>query len=216
MRNPDPYGTADADRYGPAYDHAGPTRAEDRGSSYGSGERGGGWGGSGRRRLFPRWVKLTLAVGLLLSAALGVVLGLRSSDHAAPALPAARESSYGEDRARVAITSFYRQGKFVTLELELTNLAPIGSDNTWSVNNAFADTGYDLSGIRLIDPVSGASYRTAEDGKGDCLCSKTVSLTINAGASTRVSATFPAPAAGVDTLTVDIPGVGSFRDVALG
>lgn len=188
--------------------------------AYGSSEPG--WRDSSRRptgraSLFPRWAKLALAAGLVLSAVLGVVLGLHSSHHSTPALPPARETSYGEDRARVAIVAFYRQDKFVTLELELTNLAPLGSDNTWSVNNAFAGTGsFDLSGIRLLDPVSGGSYRPAEDGKGDCLCTSTVSLTIQAGSSSRVSAQFPAPAASVKQMTVDIPGVGSFPNVKLG
>lgn len=206
---------------GDSYDRTGYTRADEGewpSRTPGPGGSGaGGWsGGPGRRApLFPRWAKLTLAVGLVLSAVLGVVLGLHSSSDSTPALPAARETSYGSDRARVAIVAFYRQDRFVTLELELTNLAPLGSDNSWSVNSAFADSGYDLSGLRLLDPVSGGSYRPAEDGKGDCICTSTISLTIEAGSSTRVSAQFPAPAANVKKMTINVPGVGSFPDVQL-
>ena len=198
-------------RTGEPYDRTGYTRPGDD-----AGWSSAGPGGGRRAPLLPRWAKVTLAVGLVLSAVLGVVLGLHSSQKSTPALPPARETSYGEDRARVQIVAFYRQDKFVTLELEITNLAPLGSDNSWSVNGAFAESGYDLSGIRLLDPVSGASYRPAEDGKGDCICTSTISLTIAAGSSSRVSAQFLAPATTVKKMTVNIPGVGSFPDVRLG
>jgi hypothetical protein len=103
------------------------------------------------------------------------------------------------------------------MDLALTNLAPLGSDDTWSVSNSFGDSsGYDLSGIRLLDPVGGTSIRPAEDAEGNCLCTKTVSLSIAPESTSRVSAQFPAPGPDVKTLTVDIPGVGSFRDVPLG
>jgi hypothetical protein len=188
------------------------------GSAYTRAESPGGGGGGGRAGLLPRWVKAVLAAAIVLSAVLGVVLGLHSSNgtSANAKLPPARDTSYGEDRARVAITSFVRQGKFVTLELELTNLAPLGTSSSWSVNNAFAESsGYDLSGIRLLDPTAGTSIRPAEDGAGDCICTNTISLTIAAGSSTRVSAQFPAPVATVKKLNIDIPGAGSFRDVPL-
>ena len=108
-------------------------------------------------------------------------------------------------------------GGFVTLELALTNLAPLGSNDNWSVNDAFGNgSSYDLSGIRLVDPVAGSSIRPAEDNAGDCLCTRTISLTIAAGSSSRVSAQFPAPAVTVKKLNVEVPGAGSFADVPLG
>ena len=187
-------------------------------SGYGrSGSGQSAYGGSpGRRPLLPLWAKVTLGVALALSAALGIVLGLRPADNASSALPPPRETSYGEDKARVAITSFVRSGKFVTLELELTNLAPLGSSDSWSVSNSFgSSSSYDLSGIRLLDPAAGTSYRPAEDAAGDCICSDTTGLSIVAGSSTRVSAQFPNPGPDVKKLTIDIPGAGSFRDVPL-
>lgn len=172
-----------------------------------------------QRRLVPTWARAAMATGLVLSAVVGAGLGLRSSSEgsASAALPPPRETSYGDDRARVAITGFTRQDRFVTLELELTNLAPAGSPyENWSVGTALgASSDFDLSGIRLLDPASGTSIRVAEDPDGECICTSTTGLSIYPQASTRVSAQFPAPQTSVEALTVDIPGAGSFRDVPL-
>jgi hypothetical protein len=202
----------------PNWQPTGYTRAEAQSPAYSPAYSSPPRPGGGRPTFLGRWAKVALAGALALSAVLGVGLGLHSSaSSTSTKLPPPRETSYGSDRARVTITSFTRQAKFVTLELELTNLAPLGSDSSWSVNNAFADSSnYDLSGIRLVDPDAGTSSRPAEDAKGDCICTSTISLTIAAGSSSRVSAQFPAPASSVKKLNVDIPGAGSFPDVPLG
>jgi hypothetical protein len=220
---------AAAERYGGSGDRTGYTSrlGDQPGGRAGYGGQAGygnrtGYGDSpgpgGRPPLLPRWGKAALGVALVLSAALGVVLGLRPADdeNGSAALPPPRETSYNSDRARVAITSFVRSGKFVTLELELTNLAPLGSDDTWSVSSSLGtSSSYDLSGIRLLDPAAGTVIRPAEDADGECICSDTTGLSIVAGSSTRVSAQFPAPGPDVKKLNIDIPGAGSFRDVRL-
>ncbi len=133
-------------------------------------------------------------------AVFAVLLGLVST----PLLAAPAPELSGEGQAvgtKVVITSIRREaGGTATLRFQLVN----GSDqkiSTYGVLGQFFTT--DL--VTLIDAANKKKYLVVKDAQGKCVCSELKQDAV-AGSRFNLFATFPAPPAGVEKITVVVPG----------
>ena len=73
---------------------------------------------------------------------------------------------------------------------------------------------WDLAGVELVDTVNGRVHRVARDESGRCVCSAPdPSLSLWAGDTVELSATFAAPPEDVESLNVRLPLAGTFTGV---
>ncbi len=123
---------------------------------------------------------------------------------------ATRTSDLGTGQVRGDVLTLRRSGELLTLEIQLTNL----DDGSLVSSSSFtANPGDDaVTGITLVDGRNKKRYLPAKDSAGRCLCSKAF-INLNEGGSTIVSATYAAPPADVTTLSVELPGFGTFADL---
>jgi hypothetical protein len=71
-------------------------------------------------------------------------------------------------------------------------------------------------GVTVIDTANGMMHRAAYDTAGNCACNVGLSgQFIGPGEAMVLTTAFAAPPEDVDTVTVQIPGAGSFDDVPL-
>jgi hypothetical protein len=127
---------------------------------------------------------------------------------------ASRTTSYDGDRVRIDVLSLRRSGELSVLQLRETYLGT----ESYNINNDLGSgaADYDLSGITLVDGENGKRYLTAHDSDDDCVCSRTIGVTIKPGSSYTLSATFAAPPSDVRTVDLAIPGLGTINDVPVG
>jgi hypothetical protein len=121
----------------------------------------------------------------------------------------------------------------MTVLFTVRNLA--GSGGNWQISTFFDDgssraplddEGAELSeqsssllafttdGVTVVDTANGMLHRAAYDTAGNCAC--TVDLSnhfVGPGEARVLTTSFAAPPEDVDTVTVQIPGAGSFADV---
>ncbi len=123
---------------------------------------------------------------------------------------ATRTSGLGGGQVRADVLTLRRSGDLLTLELQLTNL---DSGSRFSSQSFAVNPGDDaVTGITLVDGRNKKRYLPAKDSAGMCLCSKAI-INLSEGGSTVLSATYAAPPADVTTLSVELPGFGTFADV---
>ncbi len=119
-------------------------------------------------------------------------------------------SELGTGQARADVLTLRRSGDLLTLEIRLTNLESGGLVSAESFPANLGDNA--VTGITLVDGRNKKRYLPAKDSAGTCLCSK-ASINLAEGGSTIVSATYAAPPADVTTLSVELPGFGTFADL---
>jgi hypothetical protein len=169
-----------------------------------------------REPLLPKWGWAVAAVALVASIVAGAVLGVRA-DSSKPPLPvtalAPKTQALGSGvTAQAKLTLLAVRGKTIRLEADLKNLAPAGSNDSWSIGSKLgAGTGnYDVSGITLT--VDGLKVSPLQDADEDCECSST-SSSLEPQETNSVFAVYPAPKTLPKTVDVFIPGFGSWLDV---
>lgn len=141
-------------------------------------------------------------------------LDARSLEAPSATVTLSRTARIGEVPLRLDIALLRRAGRTVTLDLALRSTAARGSE-AFAIEGAFGATPfrYDLSGVYLLDPATGARLPVRRD-RG-CVCSATDGVDVAPGGSTILSASFPAPSPEADALDVVVPHFGAFRDVPL-
>lgn len=134
----------------------------------------------------------------------------KRADSTAGEVLATRASALGTGQVRADVLTLRRSGELLTLEIQLTNLdsGSLVSSQSFSVNPGDDS----VTGITLVDGRNKKRYLPAKDSAGRCLCSK-ASISLNEGGSTILSATYAGPPADVDTLSVELPGFGTFADL---
>ena len=126
---------------------------------------------------------------------------------------ASREGTLGKNQARADVITLRRAGELVNLEVVLTNV----SDGTLVAKDLFEAAPGDgaVTGITLIDGGASKRYLPAKDSAGNCLCSQPGLLVLQEQGSTVISATYAAPPDSTKALSVELPGFGTFTDLAL-
>ena len=165
-----------------------------------------------------------LTAGLALALAAVLVIDLRpgtaASSGSASRPPAERPAGPlataegTEPMTKAVLVELRRTGpKVVTARLRLS-LDRLARD-TWQPDLS-GDEGswYTAEGLRLVDEVNAQEYFPLMDGDGECLCSTDIE-SIGPGQSMFISAKFPAPPAGVDVVSLHVPGFQSFDGVPI-
>lgn len=135
---------------------------------------------------------------------------------------------------RFDVLTLVRQGRLVELTARITNLeaVPSQSDDSTSLSwgmDGLSDTsrskqlvavsgiGVAYSGTTLVDVAAKKRYLVAVDSRGTCLCTPELAhnYVVGPGESRTLNATYAAPPATTTTVTVDVPGIGSFADVPI-
>lgn len=81
-------------------------------------------------------------------------------------------------------------------------------------NTASDSTGDAADGLQLVDGKNAKVYLVASDGKGRCLCTRSLNnLFLDPGYPVLLSATFAAPPADVAAIQVRIPHFGTVKNV---
>ena len=126
---------------------------------------------------------------------------------------ASREGTLGRSQARADVITLRRAGELVNLEVVLTNV----SDGTLVAKDLFEATPGDgaVTGITLVDGVASKRYLPAKDSAGNCVCSEPGQVVLPSQGSTVISATYAAPPDSTELLSVELPGFGTFTDLAL-
>jgi hypothetical protein len=121
-----------------------------------------------------------------------------------------RTSQLGTGQVRADVLTLRRSGDLLTLEIQLTNL----DDGSLTSSSSFTASVQDnnVTGITLVDGRNKKRYLPAKDSAGTCLCSKAY-VSLDKGGSTILSAGYAGPPADVDTLSVELPGFGTFADL---
>ena len=127
---------------------------------------------------------------------------------AAPPAPVAAgpvASTDGEQPGiRIDVTELKRSsGDTVTLRLSLVN----GSSEGFSLADSLRlrGSGYNISGIYLLDPANKKKYQVIMGADDQCVCSSGVPYTLEAGKTINLWAKFPAPPADVAEIGVVVP-----------
>jgi hypothetical protein len=132
---------------------------------------------------------------------------------------ASSNTSDGEDRVRVTLTSLTRQRDLAVLNFTATVLK---TDKAlgWQVSDFFGDTGAPggtglaVNGVYLLDTKNNKRHLVATDSNGRCVCSSNLAATfVQTGQTVVLSATFAAPPGDVGSVHVHVPHAGTFRDV---
>lgn len=77
-------------------------------------------------------------------------------------------------------------------------------------------SGYNVSGIHLIDPAGRKKYLVVTDSQNKCVCSASVPIGLPPGQRLNLWAKFPAPPADVQKVSVILPHFIPMDDVPLG
>jgi hypothetical protein len=164
-----------------------------------------------REPLLPRWGWVVAALAVIASVVAGALLGLRADSKDTPVtLPPARTQTVdGDVTGQAKITLLAVRGQTLRLELDLKNLAPAGSTDSWSIGSKLGDGDYDLSGVTLT--IDGLTVRPRKDGN-DCDCTGQTT-SISPQGTLSVFAVYTAPKTLPKTADVYVPGFGSWLDV---
>ena len=147
------------------------------------------------------------------------------ADGALPEI-AARDTSDGKAKLRVAINQLHRDGTLLFLNLSLTNK---GGDDNYQIADFLDDgdtnglSGGDsglvldsVDGIYVTDQVHKKKYPAARDTEHKCLCSADLGNTfVGADQTVGLSTTFGAPPEDVKTVDVFVPHAGTFTGVPI-
>lgn len=129
-------------------------------------------------------------------------------------LPTGKKAPYshGGPVYVASVYGIYRQGDYARLALGLT-VAGEGSTSLTTrpvgllaAEHEHTESGYDDTGLTLVDPVAEKAYLVASDRRNRCLCS--YSPDVVAGVTTLATATFAAPPENVSTMDVVLPKFG--------
>ena len=133
---------------------------------------------------------------------------------------ATRTSSDKGTEVTLTLYPVLRDGATSHVNLELRSPAPEGksvqisgllSDGNYS---AIDTEGSAADGLQLVDGKNAKLYLVASDGKGQCLCSRSLSSSfLSESAPLLISATFAAPPADVTQVDVRIPAFGTVKNV---
>lgn len=128
--------------------------------------------------------------------------------------------NYAEDAQvplRVDVTSLRHNGDLVELEMVLT--VDTDEEVDFSPWNFMADetsSGYDISGVSLIDQGTSTAYFPAIDSSDVCVCSSDLNqVRLGARESTRLSATFGGLAPDTGQVDLHIPGFSPITGLAI-
>jgi hypothetical protein len=176
-----------------------------------------------------RSLKMTLPLSLLLPVAIALVIAnVRAQESSSPSAgnsPAKSETTTTKsesttqkadtewDGVRVELTSVTRgDGDTITIKFKYTNsgskAAKISELGQFGGDNMAAH-------IYYVDGKNKKKYLVVKDAEGNAVASTLRYLEIEAGASRGGWAKFPAPPAGVDKITVYLPGAPPFESVTI-
>ncbi len=126
-------------------------------------------------------------------------------------------------RMRLDVMELKRRGDLLQLTANLVNTEQDRSrDLRWQVASRFAGEYRDdltgtsgaFSGLVLTDIAAKKRYLVAADSANNCVCTVQLSSTfVGAGQSVELSATYAAPPTSTTKLDVEIPTLGTFRDL---
>ncbi|WP_248958051.1 serine/threonine-protein kinase [Sphaerisporangium perillae] len=176
----------------------------------GTGSAGTGSGGTrsamkrGWRRFGPPVAAAGVAVAV--TAAVLIVVLDRERTTAATGPVAVRDGQVDGDPIRVTIDGVQRRGTSVSVRwtIKLT-----GTGGNWYPRDLF---GNDVSGASLLDPPSGSKFSPARKNDA-CLCSAVPNQWYRPGDILSLYASYTGVPDGIETVSVDIPGLGLFPDL---
>lgn len=142
---------------------------------------------------------------------------------------ATRPTTAGDIALEIDLNGVTVSGEVMTVLFTARNLG----EERWQVSDYFDDgssraplvdgeeaeesdgrLAFTTDGVTVIDTANGLMHRTAYDTQGGCACSSNlVGTFVDQGAALVLTTSFAAPADDVETVTVTIPGAGSFDDV---
>jgi len=146
---------------------------------------------------------------------------------------ATRETTDGNVSIAIDLNSVSVSGKVMTVLFTARN---ISDDGRWQISDYFDDglysapldeagarseetdthNGSTTDGVAVVDNANGTMYRAAYDAAGNCACNVDLGgKFVPAGEGMVLTTLFAAPPEDVETVTVQIPGAGSFTDVPL-
>lgn len=146
---------------------------------------------------------------------------------------ATRETTAGQTPLAIDLNSVSASGEVMTVLFTVRNLS---DDGRWQISDYFDDglysaplddagarsdetsthNGSTTDGVAVVDNANGTMYRAAYDSAGNCACNVELgSKFVAAGEGMTLTTLFAAPPEDVETVTVQIPGAGSFTDVPL-
>lgn len=128
----------------------------------------------------------------------------RQTPAAGQAAPGPIASTDGEQPGiRVDVTELERSGDSVTLKFSLVNDSQ--GDFTLADTLRSVGSGYNISGVYLLDMANKKKYQVVMDAEQNCVCSSNVPYTVGPGQSVNLWAKFPAPPAEVTEVGVVVP-----------
>ncbi|HEX2805669.1 MAG TPA: hypothetical protein VHN80_05830 [Kineosporiaceae bacterium] len=162
-----------------------------------------------------------------------------ASDGAAAATPASEPAGAVLGRAAtsaqdvplsVALTQVRVLGQLLQVSFTVTNTTPPPDRGSgWQVNTFFSNGINDalapdfggpdstsIDGVYLLDPKNAKRYLVARDPNGLCACTgNTGAIFVKAGTPVTFTSTFKAPPPDVTTMTVVIPKLPPFENIAV-
>lgn len=138
-------------------------------------------------------------------------LALAQSPAAAPVAATEGESP----GSRIEVTELKR-GSGDTVMLRFTLINDAGEQLRLADLLGGVVSGYNVSGVHLIDPVGKKKYLVVTDSQNNCVCSSNLSHALPAGQRLNLWAKFPAPPADVRKVSLVFPHFIPTDDVPLG
>jgi hypothetical protein len=135
-----------------------------------------------------------------------------------------RNAGIDRQQATVTLNELKRAGNLVTLNFTVSGAVDLGSQSMQiaqtfddgQTNQSKQGTAFTTDGVFLVDNVNKKKFPVARDTDGLCVCSSELASTfVRQNQPVTLTATFAAPANGVDKLDVVVPRVGTFTDVPL-
>ena len=128
----------------------------------------------------------------------------QAGEQAAQAAPGPIASTDGEQPGtRVDVTELKRSGDTVTLKFSLVNDSQ--SDFTLAESLRTMGSGYNVSGVYLLDAPNRKKYQVIMDAAQNCVCSSNIPYKVAPGESVNLWAKFPAPPPDVTEVGVVVP-----------
>ncbi len=146
------------------------------------------------------------------------------------AVLASRDGTDKETPIRVDLNELRVEGRVTRLTFTARNRAPVvpgQSPRRWQITTFFndginqktgvsADDAFSVDGVYLLDPAGAKRYLAARNASNGCVCSGDLGNTfVSPGSGVVLTTLFAALPAGVDSVDVVVPRVGSFNDVAV-
>ena len=168
-------------------------------------------------------LKMTLLAGLLLPGAVALVIAnVRAQESTTPSAgssPTKSETTTQKtdtewDGVSVELTSVTRgDGDTITIKFKYTNSGAKAAN----ITSLGQFSGYDniAAKVYYVDGKNKKKYLVVKDAEGNAVASNLKNVEIEAGASRGGWAKFPAPPAGVDKITIYIPGAPPFEGVTI-